>query len=137
MKNISLFFLLLSLYGFSCSSTVHSIFDKKTPHEEYADQLDNRGLDKTPEGRAWLAASNTALAAPVTVQLPYRQQGYFQPDKPRALGLQFTAKAGERLAFSLSRNGVSLPIYADLFKALETASPVLSADTSSTAFAYD
>jgi hypothetical protein len=75
---------------------------------------------------------------PVTVSLPYRLQGYFQPDKPRALGLLFTAKAGERLSFTLTRkDGSTLPIYADLFKQYQTASPVLSVDTSSTGFSLD
>lgn len=141
MKNLSFLLLLVSLYSFSCSSTIHSVldkFDQKTPHEAYADKLDDRGLDKTPEGRAWLAASQTALENPVTVSLPYRLQGYFQPDKPRALALLFAAKAGERLNFTLTRKeGSTLPVYADLFKQSQTASPVLSVDTSSTGFSLD
>jgi murein DD-endopeptidase MepM/ murein hydrolase activator NlpD len=138
MKNISFFLLLLSLYSFSCSSPISKLFDKKTPHEEYAEKLDDRGLDKTPKGRAWLAASKAALEMPVAVSLPYRQQGFFHPDKPRALGLQFTARAGEKLTFNLTRkDGTSLPIYADLFKQYQTSSPVLSADTSSSSFSFD
>lgn len=72
------------------------------------------------------------------MSLPYRQQGYFHPDKPRALGLQFTAKAGQQLSFTLKRkDGAALPIYADLFKQYQTSSPVLSADTASRSFSYD
>lgn len=138
MKNLSLLLLLLSLYSFSCSSVTNKIFGKDTPHEEYAAKLDDRGLDKTPEGRAWLAASKAALEAPVTVSLPYRQQGIFHADKPRALGLQFTAKAGEKLTFTIvKKGGVLLPIYADVFKAGETSSPVISADTATTTFSVD
>ena len=136
MKNLFFLFVLLSLYSFSCNSSVRDIFEKKTPHEEYVEKLDDRGLDKTPEGRAWLAASEAALMAPVAVPLPYRQQGYFHTDKPRALGLQFTAKPGERLQFTLTRRGNRLPLYADLFKAGES-SPLLSVDTSSTEFSLD
>lgn len=138
MKNISIFLLLFSLYGFSCSSPIGKIFDSKTPHEEYAEKLDDRGLDKTPEGRAWLAASKAALELPVDVSLPYRQQGIFHADKPRALGLRFTAKAGEKLTFTLSKKGsAALPVYADVFKAGETSSPLLSIDTATTNFSLD
>lgn len=138
MKNLPIVLLLFSLYSFSCSSPVGKIFGNKTPHEEYADKLDDKGLDKTPQGRAWLAASQAALDAPVAISLPYRQQGFFHPDKPRALGLQFTAKAGEQLTFILTRkDGAALPLYADLFRQYQTSTPVLSADTSSRSFSYD
>lgn len=141
MKNASLILLLVSFYQLSCSSAIHNVldrFEKKTPHEIYADKLGDRGVDKTPEGRAWLAASTAALATPVPVSLPYRQQGIFHPDKPRALGLQFLAKAGEKLQFSLTRkDGAVLPLYADLFQQFQTSSPVLSADTASNSFSFD
>ena len=138
MKNISLLLLLVSIYSFSCSSPIGKIFDKKTPHEEYAEDLDDRGLDKTPEGRAWLAASEAALQSPVAVSLPYRQQGYFHADKPRAIGLQFTAKAGEKLSFVLARKGkASLPIYADIFRQGDVSAPLLSVDTASSEFSID
>lgn len=135
MKNSFLFLLLVSVLSFSCSSTIQSIFGKKTPHEEYAEKLDDKDLDKTPEGCAWLAASQTALENPVAVTLPYRQQGFFQPDRPRAIGLQFSVRAGEKLSFSLTRKGgAPLPIYADLFRQDQTSSPVLSAETNSESF---
>lgn len=137
MKNLPFLFILLSLYSFSCGTSLRNIFGTETPHEAYAEKLDDRGLDKTPEGRAWLAASKTALETPVTVSLPYRQQGYFHADKPRALGLQFTAKRGQRLSFTLTGKSKNLPLYADVFKAGETGSPMLSADTTSTAFHFD
>ncbi len=138
MKNISILLVLLSLYSFSCSSSVRDIFGKQTPHEKYAEKLDDRDLDKTPEGRAWLQASKAALDAPVTVSLPYRQQGAFHADKPRALGLQFTARAGEKLNFTLSKkDGRALPIYADLFKQNGFSAPLFSADTATNTFSFD
>lgn len=138
MKNSFLFLLVASVFSFSCSSTIQSIFGKKTPHEEYAEKLDDRDLDKTPEGRAWLAASQAALETPVAVTLPYRQQGFFQPDKPRAIGLRFSARAGEKLSFTLTRKGGAvLPIYADLFRQNQLSSPVLSAETNSESFGFE
>ncbi|HTM92620.1 MAG TPA: M23 family metallopeptidase, partial [Flavisolibacter sp.] len=91
----------------------------------------------TPEGRAWLAASKKALEAPQAIQLPYRQTGYFQSDKPRSLGLKFRAKQGERLTFTLNKKLTGLVIYSDLFKANSVDAAVLSADTSSSQFSFD
>lgn len=137
MKNRSRFLLLPAIFCMACSTPIGKIFDKKTPHEEYAEKLDDKDLDKTADGLAWQAASQAALEAPVSIALPYRQQGFFHADKPRAMGLQFTARPGELLRFSLTRkSGSALPIYADLFRQSQTSAPVLSADTGSTSFSF-
>lgn len=139
MKNHIFLLSLLGLALASCSSGLHGIFDKKTPHEQYADKLDDNGLEKTPAGKAWLAASKAALEQPVTIRLPYRQQGYFPSDKSRALGLQFAAHRGERLSFILTRNtGERLPLYADLFQqTASTPAQLHAADTAETEFSVD
>ena len=131
---------LIASINFSCSSTLHKIFGgTKTPHEQYADKLEDKKLDNTPEGRAWIAASKKALETAQAIQLPYRQNGFFQADRPRSLGLKFHARHGERLTFTLNKkNSSNFTIYSDLFKANETSgSPVLSADTSLLQFYYD
>jgi murein DD-endopeptidase MepM/ murein hydrolase activator NlpD len=136
MKQISPLLLLLALLSFSCRSTLNKIFDgNKTPHEKYADKLEDKNLDNTPEGRAWLAASQQALVNPQTIQLPYRQNGYFQPGKPRSLGLKFRAKQGEQLTITFKKNAPGFVIYSDLFNAGSIAAPaIFSADTSSAQF---
>jgi len=138
MKRITPILLLVACIGFSCSSTLHKIFDsKKTPHEQYADKLEDKNLDNTPEGREWIAASKKALEDPQNIELPYRQAGYFQPDKPRSLGLRFHARQGEQLIFAFNKKGSSgFVIYSDLFKA-NNLSPVFSADTSALQFSFD
>ena len=137
MKNVFILALLTALSGFSCSSTLRSIFDKKTPHEAYAEDLDDNGLEDTPEGRAWLAASEKALTLPQPIALPYRQQGLFHADKSRALGLQFNVKFGEQVTFTLTKKGADpLVIFADVFKQHTTA-PILSADTASNQFSFN
>lgn len=138
MKRISPILLLVACISFSCSSTLHKIFDSnKTPHEEYAEKLEEKNLDDTPQGRAWLAASKKALEVPQTIQLPYRQIGYFQPDKPRSLGLKFHAKQGEKLIFTLNKKLAGFVVYSDLFKANNAEAPLISADTSSSQFGFD
>lgn len=139
MKRISPLLLLVACISFSCSSTLNKIFDSnKTPHEEYVEKLEDKNLDDTPEGRAWLAASKKALEVPQTIELPHTQTGYFQPDKPRALGLKFRAKQGERITFTLNKKLPGFVIYPDLFTANSTdAVPLLSADTSAIQFSFD
>jgi murein DD-endopeptidase MepM/ murein hydrolase activator NlpD len=137
MKNIAAFFLLIALIGTSCR-LVNNIFEKKTPHEEYADRLDRKDIDETPEGREWIAVSKRVLQDAQTVELPYRQNGYFHADKPHALGLRFKATFGERLTFTLDKKaGTALVIFADVFKQDNTTEPLLSADTANTQFIFD
>ncbi len=78
-----------------------------------------------------------ALEDPQLIQLPYRQHGYFHPDKPRALGLQFNATQGERLTFTVTKKtGTKLPLYADIFKS-DGSTHLLAADTASSQFSFD
>ena len=93
MKNLLALFLLAASIGTSCR-LASNIFEKKTPHEAYADRLDKKDIDETPEGREWIAVSKRALQDAQTIELPYRQTGYFPADKPHALGLKFKAAVG-------------------------------------------
>jgi peptidoglycan LD-endopeptidase LytH len=131
MQKLPILLLLLAIVGFSCKSVSGGIFSKKTPHEKYADKVED-----TPEGRAWLAASEKALEQPQDIQLPYSHRGYFQPGKPRALGLEFDAKHGERISFRLTKKvNAGSVIYADLFLQDGTSiSHKLAPDTADTLF---
>jgi murein DD-endopeptidase MepM/ murein hydrolase activator NlpD len=134
IKKLILFLLPAILFCVSCSSSINKIFGKRTPHEAYADKVED-----SPEGQQWLTVSKIALSAPQTIQLPYRQVGYFHTGKPRALALQFTAKQGERINFDLvKKTGTGFVIYADLFKKDGTsASHLLAADTAGSQFGFD
>lgn len=118
----------------SCNSSVKNIFSKKTANEAYADKVED-----SPAGKEWLAVSKNILNSPYTVELPYRQLGYFPVDKPRAFALQFTAKRGERINIDLvKKKNSSNIIYADLFKINGTDfSHLLAVDTSQTSFGFD
>jgi murein DD-endopeptidase MepM/ murein hydrolase activator NlpD len=139
MKNSILFLFLLSILGDSCSSAIPKVFGKKSAHEKHADDLDKRDLDKTPAGRQWLAASKTALELPQSIALPYKQKGFFDNDKPRALGLKFTAIQGEKLSFTITKkNTSSFVLYVDLFKEDANGHSILhAADTASAPFSFD
>ncbi len=133
MKKILFFFLLSAVVVASCSSSVRNVFNKKTAHEKYSDKNDD-----SPEGRAWIAASLKALEQPVNIQIPYRQHGSFVAGKARALGLQFTAKQGERISFEIEKAIEGQVIFADIFEkngSMEEA--VYSAGLTDSVFNFD
>jgi murein DD-endopeptidase MepM/ murein hydrolase activator NlpD len=137
MKNITLLLLTVALLGSSCRS-VKNIFGNATPHEKYAKKLEDKHPEDSPEGRQWLAVSVRALDDAQTIELPYRQNGYFHADRPHALGLMFKANIGERITFNLAKNtGTPFTIFADLFKQNDNKTHLLAADTSNNEFSFD
>ncbi|HEY0040541.1 MAG TPA: M23 family metallopeptidase [Flavisolibacter sp.] len=140
MKKIFIPALLFAITFTACSSTSTNIFSKKTPLEKYEEKLEDSGLEKTPEGRQWLAVSAKALQQPVAVQLPYRHVGNFSSEKPQAIGLKFTAKLGERLTFDINKNqNANFVLYAELYKLDDAGKTTLlqSPDTNISEFNYD
>lgn len=123
----------------SCNFASRYIFNKKTLHEKYAEKLGDKDLDKTPQGRQWLAASVKVLDSPFAISIPFGLKGNFPPDKPRALGLQFTAKQGERINFHLTKElSANFVLYTDLYKKNEPGTVHLyAADTNDIDFSFD
>lgn len=108
---------------FSCKSPA-GLFKKQSPHEQYSKKLSDAGLKVTSMGDLWFVAAEKALSQPITVTLPYRQIGYFASDKPRAVGLKFSAKRGEKLIFRLDKNPKSnFLIFAELWQTSNDDAP--------------
>ena len=105
----------------------------------YCKKLEEKGLDNTPAGRAWQAASQKALENAQDIPLPYYQQGYFGSEKPRALGLRFKGKAGERITIQLiKKDGQAFVLYADVYRIGDGGfSHLFAADTSSAIYQMD
>jgi murein DD-endopeptidase MepM/ murein hydrolase activator NlpD len=140
MKQVIIPALLAALLTTSCSTATTNIFNKKTPLEKYEEKLEDDGLEKTPEGRQWLAASEMAIKHPVDIDLPYRHTGNFPLSKPQALGLSFQATQGERLSFALTKNAAAtFVLYAELYKQEPNGGAKLlhSPDTNIAEFHYD
>lgn len=117
----------------SCNSSV-KLWGRKTAHEAYADKI-----EKSPEGKQWIAVSKNTLMTPYAINLPYRQIGYFPATDPKALTLAFPAKHGERVLITLVKksDGGTVP-YADLFiKDGTGVDHLLSADTAQMQFSFD
>src|SRR3954465_14491978 len=88
----------------SCTTPGPSgLFGKKSPHDDYGDKIKSAGLNETALGRKWFAAAERSLTAPLSVNLPYSETGYFPADEPKALGIRFNAKRGEKLTINLSK----------------------------------
>ncbi|HUQ96638.1 MAG TPA: hypothetical protein VM010_03165, partial [Chitinophagaceae bacterium] len=87
----------LLLFILSCSSTAPSLFSKQSGYAQYGKKLTDAGLIETALGRQWFAAGKAALQQPVTITIPYKEHGYFAAEKPRAVGLKFTATRGEKV----------------------------------------
>jgi murein DD-endopeptidase MepM/ murein hydrolase activator NlpD len=129
-KLLGLPFLLVTM---SCNSTV-KIFGKKTPHEQYADKIEN-----TTEGRQWINASKNSLESPHVIELPYAHAGYFPAEKARALSLEFKAKQGEKIIIDVAKkNTGNFILYADLFRRQgDDIAHIESSDTSQTQLSFD
>jgi murein DD-endopeptidase MepM/ murein hydrolase activator NlpD len=132
MKNRILLSLALP-FLFSCNA-VRNIFDKeKAPHEVYADKIDDH-----PMRKQWLAVSDNILHASRSIQLPYKQLGFFPAGKPRALALAFKAQRGEQVIFVLQINSTLKPvIYADVYKQGDDFNHVMAAETDSSHFGFN
>ena len=131
---------MLPLFLLACK-TGGPLLSKKTPHEQYSRKLREAGLHETVLGRSWLAAGDRALTQPLPVPLPYRENGYLPPEEPRAIGLQFTAKRGQRLRFEISKNpSAGFQLYTELWRPGNNGGqPELlqALDTNAGSFTYD
>lgn len=135
MRRNFLAILISTITFVSCTTSGPSgLFGKKSPHEDYADKIKSAGLGETALGRQWFTAADKSLTSPLTVRLPYRETGYFAADEPKAVGILFMARRGEKLTINLSKKpAVGFAVYVDLWEPANTATAkpkfLVSADT--------
>lgn len=140
-KLVLLLLLTAALAFFACSTSKKGLFAKKTPHEQYASQIADAGLNTTTLGRLWFAAAEKALARPLTITLPYRETGYFAAEKPDAAGFIFSARRGEQIDVQVSvKPQGNYLLFAELWRSGEPGnkpSLLASADTTSWRLKYE
>ena len=122
----------LTLGGCGKQQTLQAIFQKSTPHQAYARQLGQAGLDRRPAGRAWLAAATQALRDSLVVPLPFAETGYFRPEVPAAASYRYAVRAGEQVHISLTlAPGANARVFLDAFEVApgQRPAPLASADT--------
>jgi murein DD-endopeptidase MepM/ murein hydrolase activator NlpD len=109
--------LLVVLSGCSTSQTLTTLFQKTTPHEDYARALDRAGLRDAALGQRWQAAADQALRDSLVVPLPVLETGFFRADQPTAAGYRYQVQAGEQVHVRLSlQPGISAArVFVDAF----------------------
>jgi murein DD-endopeptidase MepM/ murein hydrolase activator NlpD len=95
---------------------LHSLAPPPTAHGRYAKSLTDAGLGETALGREWLAASDSALRAPLDVTLPFEESGFYSRAEARAVAYRVRLRGGERLALSVSSEGLPAELFVDLFE---------------------
>ncbi|WP_206599821.1 M23 family metallopeptidase [Hymenobacter glacialis] len=129
----------LALAGCGKQQALQALFQKATPHEAYARQLRQAGLDRRAAGRAWLAAAEQAFRDSLVVPLPFAETGFFQADKPSAASYRYAVRAGEQVHVSLTLGtGAAARIFLDAYEVVpgRTPAPLASADTLVLDFRY-
>lgn len=108
-----------AVFLISCGTSQRGgLFGKKSPHEKYADALESAGLEATAMGKLWFASADKSLAQPLTISLPYKETGYFAPEKPAAAGYRFTARTGEKLLIKIMATPSSgVALFTELWQA--------------------
>ena len=129
----------------SCSKpqTLAALFQKTTPHDDYARALDRAGLHEAALGRQWQQAADQALRDSLTVTLPVLETGYFRPEQPTAAGYRYAVRAGElvHVRLTLAPGPVLAPrVFVDAFALLPHQRPELlkwTATDTTAAGSYD
>ncbi|MGQ0537557.1 MAG: peptidoglycan DD-metalloendopeptidase family protein, partial [Gemmatimonadaceae bacterium] len=95
-----------------------------TAYERYAQSLSEAGLAATALGREWLAAGDSALRAPLSVTLPFREAGYYSRSEARAVAYRFALQDGQRIVARVRASGLPLQLFVDLYEELKDSLPL-------------
>lgn len=118
MRRLSWATALVTIAG--CSEALDE--DADLNHAQYSERLEAVGVDQTLLGHEWLDAAHAALTEPTPVTLPYAESGAFVGYEATALGLAFSAVAGQKLRVEVTQpepqsEGTPVGrIYADVFR---------------------
>ena len=115
LRNVAVALVLLA----GCEK-VEQVVDSRrdlTPHEAYVAALQDVGLDGSALGRDWIRAADAALGAPLSVPLPYREEGFLAADAPTAVGLRLALRRGQVLTVRTTFDaGDTTRVFLDLFR---------------------
>ncbi len=116
---------LVLLAACSGTSSFPSLRDEPaTAYDAYVRALTAAGLDSTALGREWIAASDSALRAPLAATLPTLEMGAYNRSEARAIAYRFSLKDGQRVAVRTRADGLPARLYLDLFEvATDTLKP--------------
>jgi len=111
---ISLFLPLIVLA--SCKTGTMNLFKAGSPHELYQRKLVSAGLDKTAIGGEWINLASGILQKPLTINIPYKETGYFSAENANAAAYRFNAIKGEKIQVSIMKKPAEAAvIYTDIW----------------------
>jgi murein DD-endopeptidase MepM/ murein hydrolase activator NlpD len=119
--------LLAVLSSCSKTQTLSALFQKTTPHDDYARALDRAGLRTAALGQRWQAAAEQALRDSLVVPLPVLETGYFRAEQPTAASYRYAVKAGEQVHIRLTLPVGTTPpqVFVDAFALASGQRPAL------------
>jgi murein DD-endopeptidase MepM/ murein hydrolase activator NlpD len=124
----------------SCSTSAPGLFGKTDLHTQYGKKLSDAGLKGTALGSEWFAQATAALNAPYPITIPYKETGYFAMERPRAVGLKFPVRRGQKISMQVIKNS-STPfmLFVDLWRVDEQgkSSMISSMDTLKNVINYE
>ena len=131
-KRLDYFLYLIFIAACSRNATLDNFFTNATPYEKYKHSLEKTQLDQTALGADWVKAGEISLHDSLLVALPYSEAGYFSPEKPTALCLQYQVREGQKILITLE--ALSQPdaiFFMDVFEVINDTSfqRIQAADT--------
>ena len=109
-------------------------FRDLTPYEAYQEKLAAAGLDSTALALDWAAAGREAVEEPITVDLPFEEEGYVTAEDPGAVGYRVHIPRGQKLTFGVYlETDEGTRLFIDLFRVPndedDPLRPVFSSDS--------
>ncbi|WP_175470496.1 M23 family metallopeptidase [Pedobacter hartonius] len=137
---VKLYLTVFSILLFSCKSGTVNLFKPTSPHEQYQHKLVSAGLDKTAIGSAWIVSSLSILQKALTVELPYRETGYFAAETVPAAAYRLSVVQGQKISVRISKKPENqFMIYTDVWEQSKDGQMkhLVSADTVGNALMFD
>ncbi|MEX2467424.1 MAG: M23 family metallopeptidase [Gemmatimonadota bacterium] len=133
---------MLGVVGCEQVEQVQDHFRDLTPHEAYLASLEQAGLGSTALGRAWERAGERAVEEPLTISLPFQEQGYIAPEEPGAMGYRVSIPRGRRLTAEVTlETQEGTRVFVDLFRVAaddeDPARPLISTDSVPGVFVHE
>ncbi len=92
-------------------------FEPTESHRAYREGLEKMDLADTELGRRWITAAETAFEQAVQIELPFKENLFFDPADPEAQGYLFSAERGRSISITIERRDeADLRLFADLFR---------------------
>lgn len=92
-------------------------FEPTESHGAYREGLEKMDLADTEMGRRWITAAEEVFGQALEIELPFKENLFFDPADPGAQGYLFFAERGRSVRITIERrDGADLRLFADLFR---------------------